>query len=262
MRVALIQYDIAWNDDAENYRRISPLVADAASGGARLIVLPEMFNSGFSFLSGDEAVRFNRSGMKFLQELSSQHGIALCASMSEQSDSGRPFNTLYVFDRGKLLGSYRKLHLFSFGGEPEKYQGGSELLNLSIDSIRFSFFICYDLRFPVPFELLGSKTDAYVVVANWPAPRAFHWRTLLTARAIEQQAYVIGVNRIGNGGGLEYSGDSLAVSPRGELIVDAKDSDQIFYAEIDSNEVSSYRSSFTALKDRRPELYEAVTPKS
>lgn len=262
MRVALIQYDIAWNDDTENYRRLSPLIADAASGGARLIVLPEMFNSGFSFLSGDEAVRFNLSGIEFLRNLSSKYGLAICASMSEQSDSGRPFNTLYVFDHGELLGIYRKLHLFSFGGEPEKYQGGSTLLNLSIDNIRFSFFICYDLRFPVPFELLGSKTEAYVVVANWPAPRAFHWRTLLTARAIEQQAYVIGVNRIGSGGGLEYSGDSLVVAPRGEYIVDAKNSTQIFYAEIDRNEVLSYRNSFTALKDRLPKLYEAITLKS
>jgi predicted amidohydrolase len=257
MRVGIIQFDIAWNDDTANYEKLAPMIAEAAAGGSRLVLLPEMFNSGFSFLNGDEAVRFNRSGTDFLKTMSLKHSIAICGSLPDQPVTGRPFNSLYVFDRGKLLGTYRKLHLFSFGGEPEKYQSGNELLNFSIDTIRFSFFICYDLRFPIPFELLGPSTDAFVIVANWPAARSEHWRTLLTARAIEQQAYVLGVNRIGSGGGLEYSGDSLCITPRGVITCDAKSTPAVHYADVSADEVSAYRASFTALKDRKTELYDS-----
>ena len=258
MRVALIQFDIRWNDETANHEQLKPLVEEAAKGGARLVVLPEMFNSGFSFLSGATASKANETGVDFLREMSLRHSIALCGSLPEQHGNDRPFNTLYVADRGEIIGQYQKLHLFSFGGEPEKYQGGNKLLTLKIDDIRFSFFVCYDLRFPVPFEILGSKTDAFIVVANWPAPRAYHWRSLLVARAIEQQAYVIGVNRIGTGGELQYSGDSICLEPRGQVICDANSKPGVFFTDIDKETVSSYREGFTALKDRRLELYEAL----
>ena len=258
MQIALVQFDIRWNDEAANHDQLTPLVKQAADGGAKLVVLPEMFNSGFSFLRGPDATRANKAGIEFLIELSSRHSIAICGSLPEQHGDDKPFNTLYVAEHGEIIGSYRKLHLFSFGGETEKYRRGNELLNLSIDTINFSFFICYDLRFPVPFELLAPKTDAFVVVANWPAPRAHHWRSLLMARAIEQQAYVVGVNRIGQGGDLNYAGDSLCINPRGEVLCDGGSSSGVFFADIDAQEVNSYRSGFTALKDRIPGLYESL----
>jgi predicted amidohydrolase len=121
--------------------------------------------------------------------------------------------------------------------------------------VRVTPFVCYDLRFPEPFRTAAADTDVYAVVANWPDERREHWRTLLRARAIENQAYVVGVNRVGDGGRLHYAGDSAAISPLGEVLAEGDDRERVLFADIDPATVARLRSRFPALDDRRPEAY-------
>ena len=152
--------------------------------------------------------------------------------------------------------SYAKIHPFTYGGEDEHYEGGSSLTQVQVEDIRVSLSVCYDLRFPYVFWPLAETTDLYLIPANWPAKRRHHWQSLLVARAIENQAYVAGINRVGTGGGIHYSGDSAIISPLGETICStstppAEAGETILYAEIDPQVVAATRSRFPFIQDRR-----------
>ena len=146
---------------------------------------------------------------------------------------------------------YAKIHPFTYGREHEHYSAGDEFLTVDIEGTRCSFFVCYDLRFADEFWALAPQTDCYVVPANWPASRREHWMALLRARAIENQAYVVGVNRVGEGGRLHYSGDSLIVDPFGEIVAEAADTETIITADVDPGRVRAVRSEYPFLQDRR-----------
>ena len=152
--------------------------------------------------------------------------------------------------------SYAKIHPFTYGGEDEHYEGGGSLKQVQVEDIRVSLSVCYDLRFPYVFWPLAETTDLYLIPANWPAKRRHHWQSLLVARAIENQAYVAGINRVGTGGGIRYCGDSAIISPLGETICStstppAEAGETILYAEIDPQVVAATRSRFPFIQDRR-----------
>jgi predicted amidohydrolase len=142
------------------------------------------------------------------------------------------------------------MHPFSYAGEHEHYLQGTEPLTVNIDGIRTTFFICYDLRFPDVFWEVAPGTDLYVIPANWPSSRRDHWRSLLTARAIENQAYVAGVNRVGDVGQLSYAGDSCVVDPLGNLIAYTSISETVLTAEVDPRVVADTRRRFPFMRDR------------
>ena len=146
---------------------------------------------------------------------------------------------------------YRKIHPFSYGREHEHYAAGTEHVTVTVEGLRLSLFVCYDLRFADEFWALADDTDAYVVVANWPVARRDHWRTLLRARAIENQAYVIAANRVGSGGGLDYGGDSMIVGPFGETVAFAGERETTIDGEVDPEVVRTTRSRYPFLTDRR-----------
>jgi predicted amidohydrolase len=150
---------------------------------------------------------------------------------------------------------YAKIHPFSFAGEDKVYTAGDRVVTVEVEGVRVTPLVCYDLRFPEPFRTAAAETDLFVLVANWPDQRREHWRTLLRARAIENQAYVVGVNRAGEGHGLRYAGDSAAVSPLGETLAEADDREQVIFADIDPDVVGKLRARFPALDDRRPDSY-------
>jgi len=257
IKVSFIQTDIVWNDPQTNVKQFETFIRQAAASGSRLVVLPEMFTTGFSFLTGEQAKEAASKGIELLERLALELDVTLAGSLPELVDeSPRPYNTLYVVDRTGIVGKYRKMHLFTFGGEPESYQAGDQPLTLSVAGLRVSFAICYDLRFAMYFHERASVTDLFVVVANWPKARQLHWDVLLQTRAIENQAYVLGVNRIGKGGSLEYTGGSSIIAPTGERLVEAEANDGVFSAEIDAELVEKQRSHFPVLSDRRPlEVY-------
>ena len=254
MRVALLQMDLAWEDVLENHRRAQRLLEEARAEGARLAVLPEMFSTGFSM----EAERIVQApggpSETFLRGQAARLGLWVIASVPESSGP-RPQNMALVVSPEGSVTRYAKIHPFSYAGEHEHYAPGDRVVTVPIEGVRVTPFVCYDLRFPEPFRAAASETDAYVVVANWPDRRREHWKTLLRARAIENQAYVLGVNRVGDGGGAHYVGDSAAVGPLGETLAEGDERERVLVCEVEPEQVAKLRTRFPALADRRPEAY-------
>ena len=176
--------------------------------------------------------------------------VWLIAGVPQQSDRGARNRALLVGPDGHVR-RYTKLHPFSFAGEHEHYAAGEQVESWVVDGVRITPFICYDLRFPEVFRQTVDRTDLYVVIANWPERRRAHWQALLLARAIEDQAYVAGVNRVGDGGGLHYSGDSALISPWGERLVAAAEAEAVLVGTVDPAVVAAARAQFPVLRDRR-----------
>jgi predicted amidohydrolase len=253
MKVAIVQHDIVWEDREANFARLRPRLAAAAATGARLAVLTETFSTGFG--RGDRIAEAEHGpSSTFLAEQATSLGLWVCGSCPEvpaHSPDGRPFNTLVLAGPGGEVHRYRKVHPFTFSGEHEHFNAGSELVTVTVEDLRLSLFVCYDLRFADEFWNLASTTDAYVVVANWPEARRAHWQALLAARAIENQAYVIGCNRVGEGGGLAYAGDSRIVDPLGEVVAGGARGEALLVAEVSADHVADVRTRFPFLRDRR-----------
>ena len=190
----------------------------------------------------------------FLREQAKNRNLWILASIPESGEPAARNMALLVSPEGSVT-RYAKIHPFSFAGEHEHYAAGNRVVTAEVEGLRVTPFVCYDLRFPEAFRAAAADTDLFAVVANWPDERREHWRTLLRARAIENQAYVAGVNRVGDGGRLHYAGDSATVSPLGETLAEGDDRERVLFADIDSSAVTRLRSRFPALMDRRPEAY-------
>ena len=252
MRVALIQLDLAWEDAAENHRRADRRLREAAALGARLAVLPELFSAGFSMNTAKVAEPEEGPTETFLREAAEGLGMWILGGVPSLPG---PRNVAVLVSPEGAVQRYTKVHPFSFGDENQHYVAGDRVVTWQVEGLRITPFICYDLRFPEPFRLAADETDAYVVIANWPERRRLHWSTLVRARAIENQAFVLGVNRVGEGGGLSYSGQSVAVDPWGEALAEASKQECVLVTEVDPRVVSEARGAFPALRDLRPEAY-------
>jgi predicted amidohydrolase len=254
MIVAGLQLDIAWEDPAENFRRTEALVGEAVDRGARVLALPELFATGFSMRS--EAMAAHAEEVRtFLTGTAAEHGVWLIGGYAEPG-AERPANACGVFapDGDEVL-HYRKIHPFSLASEPEHYEAGEDLHTLEIEGVRVTPLICYDLRFPELFRAAAATTDLFVVIANWPARRAHAWRTLLAARAIDDQAWILGVNRVGEAEGHTHRGDTSLLDPWGEVVATLADEEGVVAGEVDAKVVSDARERFSFLDDRRPEVY-------
>jgi predicted amidohydrolase len=252
MRVAAIQHDIAWEDTKANLAALAPRVAGAAAAGARLLVLTEMFATGFSMRTDITAEPEGGPAASFLAEQAQHHDAWIAGSVAERvGGSERPYNTLVLAAPDGALHRYRKIHPFTHAGEHEHFRAGDRHVTVAVDDLRITLFVCYDLRFADEFWATAPSTDAYLVPANWPATRRTHWRTLLRARAIENQAYVIGVNRVGTGGKLTYVGDSAVIDPMGEVLAAAAGGEATLLCDIDAATVTATRERFRFLQDRR-----------
>ena len=254
MRVALLQLDSVWEDAPASHSRAARLLEEAARGGARLAVLPEMFATGFSMRPERVAEPPGGPSETFLKESAAALGLWIIASVPEKRD-GAARNVALVVAPGGVVTRYAKIHPFSFAGEDRQYEGGDGIVTVPIEGVRVTPFICYDLRFPEPFRLAADGTDLYVVVSNWPERRQAHLRTLLQARAIENLAFVVGVNRAGEGDGVRYVGGSVAFSPWGEVLCEAQAEETTLFCDVDADAVADARERFPALKDRRPRAY-------
>ena len=252
MIVAGIQHDIVWEDPDANFERLAPMIGTAVAAGARLVVLTEMYATGFSMKTDRVAEPVDGPSARFLSDQARAHGAWVCASVPERATAeAHPYNQLVVAAPDGTMYRYAKIHPFTYGREHEHYSSGGEFLTVDIEGTRCSFFVCYDLRFADEFWALADGTDCYVVPANWPSSRREHWTTLLRARAIENQAYVVGVNRVGDGGRLHYCGDSMIVDPFGEIVAQATDTETIITADVDPARVRSVRAEYPFLQDRR-----------
>ena len=253
MRIAAVQHDIVWEDREANFARLAPQVARAAGAGAGLVVLSETFSTCFSMAPGMREPEGGPSA-RFLAGCAAEHGVWVGGSCPEiAADGSLPYNSFVLAGPGGEVHRYRKLHPFTHGGEHERFRAGEGPVTVTIGGLRITPFVCYDLRFADVFWRAAPETDVYLVPANWPAGRRLHWQTLLQARAIENQAYVVGCNRVGQAGdGTEHLGDSRIVSPMGELLATASGIETILLAEVDAAEVAATRERFAFLPDRRP----------
>lgn len=246
LTVTLLQCQLAWEKPADNRRQFEQLIVEA-SPDTDLIVLPEMFTTGFSMNALANAEAPGGDTENWLRGLATARDCAITGSIAVR-ENGAVFNRLlFATPTGVIV--YDKRHLFRMAGEHKRYSAGSERVIVEWRDWRIKPEVCYDLRFPV-FSRNREDYDALIYVANWPAARSSHWRALLVARAIENQACVVGVNRIGSdANGLDYSGDSLAIDARGEVLADLGDRPEVCSVVFSADALLDYRKAFPCHMD-------------
>lgn len=257
MKVGLTQMDIVWEDKEKNMEKVRKLVAQASGQKVDLLVFPEMTLTGFTMntaLAGEEML-FSPT-LRFFKDLSKKYSMAMAFGYVEDF-GGEYYNKLMVVSDGRILYDYDKIHPFNFSDEGRHYIGGHEVKTAVLKDMEISGFVCYDLRFPEIFQAVSSHTQMILVIANWPKERVLHWEILLRARAIENQCYVIGVNRIGKGNGIEYVESSMAFDPLGERLTKAHSKSELMLVDVETNKVKEVRSQFPFREDRQVELYES-----
>jgi predicted amidohydrolase len=252
MHVVVCQTDIAWEDHAANHARVVSVLSKQTIRPGSLIVLPEMFDTGFT-MNVDAAADDDGRTRRFLSDLARTHLSAVIAGVVQKHPDGKGLNQAVVIGpKGNELTRYTKMHPFSPAGESEHYRAGDSVITFQHAGFTLAPLVCYDLRFPERFrEAVRLGADAFVVIANWPDTRAAHWTALLTARAIENQAYVIGVNRAGHDPKHAYPGLSTVIDPKGHVIAQADDKPAVIHADLDRDALMDYRRAFPFLNDMR-----------
>jgi omega-amidase len=246
MKVGFFQSDLFWENPEENLSHFEEKIA-ALDNIPALILLPEMFNSGFS-MNVKEPENFYTQ--KWMQSMADRYKTCIAGSYAVQSGSKKHNRFLWAFHT-KALEYYDKRHLFSHGGEAESFTAGKERKIIELGGYNFLPQVCFDLRFPVFSRNIKPHYDVLVYVASWPEKRIEHWKTLLRARAIENQCYVIGVNRLGtDGNGLNYTGQSTVIKYDGEIMFDAQEKSGFFEIELSKTEIQDYREHFKFLEEQ------------
>lgn len=252
MKIALCQTNIIWENKKSNILNAENIIKNT---DADIIFFPEMSFTGFS--SEIEKTGENGETVKIIKNIAEKYKKAIgfgwtkiCGDMA--------FNMYTVVsDKGDVLSDYAKIHPFSYSGEDKKFLSGNKVVYFNYKGFNIGTLICYDLRFPEIFQALSKNADIIVVPACWPEKRIEHWKTLLKARAIENQCYIAGVNCVGDIGGLKYSGDSMLIDPNGEILYTDSYKESVIVGEI-NNDVSEYRNSFPTKRDRKILFYKEI----
>jgi omega-amidase len=255
MKVFCCQFDLVWENKTANLAKASSLLADGDIPSGSLVLLPEMFLTGFTM--NVEAAREPPAGPaeQGLAELARRHRIYLLAGLVCIGPDGRSRNQSVTFSpEGREIARYAKIHPFTPGGESAQYAAGEQTITFKWHEMVVAPFICYDLRFPEIFRMAAwQRPHLYAVIASWPEARIGHWVKLLQARAIENQCYVAGCNRIGQDPKFNYTGRSIIVNPHGEILADADNRECIIGTELDLPALEEYRRKIPFLDDMRTE---------
>ena len=247
LRVSLVQTDLIWENPSANCAQLEEKLANLA-GQTDVIVLPEMFSTGFS-MSEVGAEIGKGPALQWMQLQANRLGALIVGSLKVKQQNAF-YNRLFAVEPSGSFTAYDKRHLFRMGNEHEFYQSGNQQVILHYKGWNLALYVCYDLRFPVWSRNVGMSYDAAIYVANWPSARANAWRTLLQARAIENLSYVMGVNRVGtDANAVDYAGDSLLVDFKGGLQLDLQAQDQILTSELSREALSEFRAKFPAHLD-------------
>ena len=250
-----IQFNVKQGDVDANLAYVRTALKRVADQGAELVVLPEMWSSGFAYKQLNELALRTATIVDELLELSSQLKLVICGSMPEPNGD-KVFNTASVIDNGRLAGIYRKIHLFSLLGEDRAFSGGDQWLLADTSIGKIGVIICYDLRFPeISRRLALAGAQVICVPAQWPKPREEHWRTLLRARAIENQLFVVSANTCGLVGKLDFFGMSMIINPKGEALAEAGEEEREIMAILDMRVMDDWRAQIPCFNDRKPECY-------
>jgi len=257
--MALIQMDIAFGDPNKNFDHVEERIREAASkGNMDVIVLPELWSTGYDLASLDEIADVEaEKSIGFLSALAKKYHVNLVAGSVAKKSAAGLTNTMLVIDRnGKLEKEYSKAHLFRLMNEEKYLAQGNEDGLFQLENEKCAGVICYDIRFPewIRTHMLEDAKVLFVV-AEWPKPRIDHWRALLISRAIENQCYVVACNRVGSDPNNEFGGHSMIVGPWGEVIAEAENENTTVYGEVDMAEVDRVRKKIPIFSDRRVDLY-------
>jgi len=254
MKIASIQLNIIWEDKPANFERAASFIENAKKDGCDLVVLPEMFNTGFSMNANAISEPVNTKTAEFLCKIAKKNQINLIAGLVEKADGKNENVGLFINREGRIKSRYIKNYPYSCAGEDKVYSSGDEQVIFDLENHLGSLFICYDLRFPELFRKVARQVEIIFVIASWPKPRQMHWETLLKARAIENQCFVVGVNRVGrDGNDLEYGGGSHVYSPSGEDLSRGSEDQEYIVTEIDFSEVKKTRKALPFLNDIKDE---------
>lgn len=260
MRIACLQMDVQFGCPEQNFQHAEELIAKATQDAPDMLVLPETWNTGF----------FPRENLQFLCDqngkqvkarigaLAKQFHVNIVAGSISDFRDGSVYNTAYVFDRqGTCIASYDKTHLFTPMGEDRFYQKGNRLCTFTLDGVKCGLVICYDVRFPELIRTLALQDlDMLFVVSQWPKERAFHLRSLITARAIENQLFVVCCNACGSAGETVFGGNSAVLDPWGKTLATATEQEEILSADCNLSLLTHIRSTIPVFRDRNPELYQ------
>ena len=248
LTVTILQCELAWENPAANLSFFENQFEHSIQQ-TDLVVLPEMFTTGFSMNAQELAQGMDGTAVVWLLETAARYKVDITGSVIIR-DGQRYYNRLIWAKPDGTLQTYDKRHLFRMSGEHEIYSAGNQTITVELKGWKIRPFVCYDLRFPLWTRNVKKQYDLAIFVANWPAPRAMHWKTLLRARAIENQSYVIGVNRVGTDGNSQpYDGNSSIVDPMGTLLYQQKDMPAIHTEKLNFDALTSYRESFPAWMD-------------
>jgi predicted amidohydrolase len=251
MKVGLVQYNPDWENKKKNSDKITWLLSHNYEK-QDLLVFPEMTLTGFTMKASEHAEDLNGESFTFFSETAQKYSAHILAGIIEKSEK-KFFNALvHISPEGKLVKSYRKIHPFSYSTEDKNYSKGEDTVITKISDFSIGLSICYDLRFPELYRLYAKKkVDIIVVIANWPDTRIEHWRTLLKARAIENQCYVLGVNRVGDDPKLKYPGFSSIIDPMGNEIISVPSEEKIVSAEVLKEKADEVKANLPFLNDIR-----------
>ncbi len=258
VRVALAQMNVEWEDKTKNQTTCEELVAKAANRGVDIVIFPEMTLTGFSMNVAKVGELNNRSQTtRFFADLASKYKLGIVFGVVEKTLSAKGANTAIFVDRSaRVKARYQKIHPFSFSGEHKHFISGEKLSFFTVNGLRFVLAICYDLRFPGMFEAISRyKPDATIVIANWPQQRISHWKTLLCARSLDLQSYVIGVNRLGDSPVGKYNGESTVYDPGGKAILKLNNKAGVGYVDLKKADVLEARRKFPSVKDKKFSVY-------
>lgn len=254
MRVALAQTHILWEKKEANFERVISFTKQAKEKGADVIFFPEMSLTGFSMNIEKTAEGDSLETVKKIRTLCKKEKAAIGIGWTKQGREKAENHYTVVDQNGDICSDYIKIHPFSYAGETDCFQGGNEITYFKMGGYTWCTFICYDLRFPEVFQIASQKADIIVVPANWPQKREEHWRTLLRARAIENQSYVLGINCVGDVGSILYSGFTSFYAPDGRCIRELSNEEGLVLEELKHEELN-IRREFPVKNDRKPELY-------
>ncbi len=248
LTITLIQTDLVWEQAAQNRQGLKEKIR-SLSRSSDLLILPEMFTTGFSMHPQKLAESPNGPTVQWLKTLSAEVQTDITGSIII-SEKDHYFNRLFYVKPAGQIFTYDKRHLFRMAGEDRIYSAGRKLLTVQLKGWNIRPFICYDLRFPAWIRNQNLEYDLGLFVANWPERRIAHWRLLLQARAVENQAFIAGVNRIGKDGhGIVHNGQSLVVDPSGNILADLEDKDTVRSVTLSRKKLNDYRQKFPSWKD-------------
>ena len=263
MRIGLAQMNILWEDIEANGKKAEDFFKSAKENQVELLVFPEMSLTGFSMDVEKTAGSWEKQ-VNYFRKLTRDYGIAavfgypkpVCQEERESHSDQKPYyNKLAFMENGEIKLDYTKIHPFTYGQEGEYFRGGEKITVTNWKDTVMGAFICYDLRFPEIFQISSKTSEVIFVIANWPVKRIAHWDCLLRARAIENQCYIVGVNRTGEGGGLVYYGHSAIYDPLGNQITRICEEEALLIGDIDFEQVRETREHFPVKADRREDIY-------